>query len=147
MCSSDLCYRLGVRRAIAILLASLLTLAVLAGCAGGSGGGGTPSAAPAAFLVRYDRVWADGLTEQTVIAEDGKVLMRHGEHLERLVLDAADVERIRAAMAADVPAGDPGGSPDRTVTYGDGTVIAHATPDAGSVTELLERFMDTHSLG
>jgi hypothetical protein len=146
------CYRRDVRRIASTLTFLLLALILLAGC-GGSGGGAAPasadpaSAAPGGELVRYERVWADGLTERTLIGQDGKVVMMHGEHLERLVLTAEDLDRIRAAIASTATSGDPGGSPDRTITYADGRVVPHALPEPGSLAELLDRLTDTHSLG
>lgn len=136
-----------MRRSVTLALAALLVTLVIAGCGGSPGGGGAPSPAATGELVRYERVWADGLTERTLIGQDGKVVMMHGEHLERLVLTADDLARLRTLLATPAVAGDPGGSPDRTLTYADGTVIAHARPDPGSIVELLDRLTDTHSLG
>lgn len=138
-----------LRRAgsLRVPLLALLALVLLAGCGGGSGGGGDPTAAPATgALVTYTRDWPDGYREEMTIAADGKMLMRHGEYLERLVLPEADLAAVRDALAAEIPAGDASLSPDRTIVLADGTTIVHAQPDAGTLTELLDRLMDTHKL-
>ncbi|MFO1540804.1 MAG: hypothetical protein ACKOTZ_10270 [Chloroflexota bacterium] len=122
----------------------LVALLALVGCGGGAG---TPTAAPATgALVTYTRDWPDGYREEMTIAADGKMLMRHGEYLERLVLPEADLAAVRAALTETIPAGDLTVSPDRTIVLADGTTIAHAQPDPGSLTELLDRLMDTHKL-
>lgn len=114
---------------------------MLVGC-----GGATVSEDEGGWFVRYDRVWPDGLAEHQTIWPDGRVLMRHGQTLERLTLDGEDVERIEGALEGEIPVGSPDDSPVRTLTLGDGTVIEAPRPDPGSATELLERLLDRHSL-
>jgi len=128
------------------LLALLLALTgLLAAC--GGGGSPAPTDSPGTGLVvEYVRTWPDGLREELTIDPDGRMLMKHGEHLERLVLEPADLERIQAALAAGVAAGDPDASPERVVTLADGTVVTDADPAPGSAVELLDRLMDTHSV-
>lgn len=129
------------------LLALLLVLAgLLAACGGGGAPAPTGSAATGP-VVGYVRTWPDGLREELTIDPDGRMLMKHGEHLERLVLEPAQLERVEAALAAGVVAGDPEASPERVVTLADGTVVTDADPAPGSAVELLDQLIDTHSLG
>ncbi len=129
---------------VRLLLLLVVTIVALAGC---GGGGAAPTPAPATgALVTYTRDWPDGYREEMTIGADGKMLMRHGEYLERMVLPEADVAAVRAALEGAIPAGDASISPDRTIVLADGTTIVHARPDAGTLTELLDRLMDTHKL-
>ena len=97
-------------------------------------------------LVRYERVWPDGKVEEQTIDTSGKVLMKHGDVLERLTLDADDLALIEAALEQPIPTGSPDDSPKRTLELGDGRVIEAPRPEPGTATELLEQLMDTHSL-
>jgi hypothetical protein len=121
----------------------VLALLVLAGCASNSGGGG----AGGAKLLHYARVWPDGNTEQQTIYTDGRIEMKHGEVLERLTIPSSDLARIQDALAQPIPTGSPDDSPKRTLELADGTVIEAPKPVPGSVTELLEQLLNTHSLG
>ena len=123
------------------LVLALLGLALLVGCASiGPGGGDRPT------LVRYERIFPGRAVEQQTIFTDGSVEMLHGEVRERLTLSAADLERIQSALRSEIPVGSPDDSPKRTLTLGDGTVIVAPRPEPGTVTELLERLLDRHSL-
>ena len=125
-------------------VASAVALLVLAGCAANSGGGG---GAGGAKLLHYARVWPDGNTEQQTIYTDGRIEMKHGEVLERLTIPSSDLARIQDALAQPIPTGSPDDSPKRTLELADGTVIEAPKPVPGSVTELLEQLLNTHSLG
>ena len=76
-----------------VVLLLLLPL-VLAAC-GSHGGDDDPG-----WFVRYERVWADGLTERETLWPDGRVLMRHGEYLERITMSKDDMATIQAALAS-----------------------------------------------
>lgn len=98
-------------------------------------------------LVTYQRMWPDGYEERQTVDADGSVRMLHGDRFERLALPSEDVDRIITALQDDILIGDPGDSPERTLTLADGTIIEHPQPVAGSIVELMDRLMDTHSLG
>ena len=122
------------------LVAMLLLIAgLVAGC------GSTAGEDEAGWFVRYERVWPDGLTERETIWPDGRLLMHHGEHLERLTIEAEDVARIQAALEEDIPRASEDDSPRRTVTLPSGEEIV-TRPDRGSAIELLERLLDRHTL-
>jgi hypothetical protein len=97
-------------------------------------------------LVRYERVWPDGRVEEQTIDTSGKVLMKHGDVLERITLSADDLATIEAALEAPIPTGTPEDSPQRTIELADGATVEAPRPDEGTVTELLESLMNTHQL-
>jgi hypothetical protein len=107
--------------------------------------GGT--ATSGSMLASYERVWPDGLAEDIAVWSDGKVDMHHGEYLERILISSRDVTRLQDALAAPIPIGSPDDSPRRTLTTADGEIIANPRPDDGTITELLDRLLSTHSLG
>lgn len=131
------------RTHLVVGLVLLLALLVLAGCSASGGGGG----AGGAKLLHYARVWPDGNTEQQTIYSDGRIEMKHGEVLERLTLAPADLARIQDGLTEPIPTGSPDDSPKRTLELADGTVIEAPKPVPGSVTELLENLLNTHTLG
>ena len=128
------------------LLVALAGMLLLVAC----GSSGTPQASggttTAGKLLDYQRVWPDGRIESQSIFTDGKIVMKHGESLERLVIEPADVARIQDALKQPIPTGSPDDSPKRTLTLPDGTVIQAPRPEPGSVTDLLEQLLDTHVL-
>jgi hypothetical protein len=121
-----------MRHATALLALALVVVA----CGGGV----------AQTLVTYERDWPDGFHEEFTLGDDGRLTMRHGETLERLTIDAADVQRIRDGLAAGLPMGEQGDSLVRTVILANGTSHSPVWVEPGSVVELLETLMTTHSL-
>ena len=126
-CNGLRCYAPAVLpRAAATIGAVVAVLLLVAACSTGGSTGGQ--------LLTYQRVWPDGMTEQTTVFDDGRVQMQHGEVLERLTISAADVDRLRAALAQPLPTGSPSDSPRRTLTLADGTVIESPRADPGTLT-------------
>jgi hypothetical protein len=131
------------QRVVLASVAALLSVLIVA-CT--SGESADPFGSFGETLVRYVRVWPDGLTEEQAIASDGRVLMKHGDRLERLTLAAEDVDRLREALEATIPIGSADDQPQRTLILADGTVIDAPRPAPGTITELMDRLMDTHRL-
>ena len=127
----------GFTRAVILVVALITAGMVLAAC----GGGGA-----AKTLVTYQRDWPDGFHEEFTITDDGHVTMHHGNVLERLTISAADVQRIRDGLAAGLTDGDQGDTLVRTVVLANGTTHKPVKVEPGSVVELLELLMTTHSL-
>jgi hypothetical protein len=127
-------------RALLVVVAVVTLAAAVLGCGAAAGEDDQ------GWFVRYERVWADGLRERETIWPDGRLLMKHGDYLERLTLTAADVDRLQTALEDDIAVGSPDDSPKRTITLGDGTVIAAARPEPGTITDLLDRLLDRHTL-
>jgi hypothetical protein len=115
----------------------LLVLAILVAACGGS---------QAATLVTYQRTWPDGFHEELTLSDDGRITMHHGDALERLTIAAADVQRIRDALAAGVPDGASADGLVRTVILANGTTHSPVRVEPGSATGLLEQILTTHSL-
>ena len=132
--------RLSRPGALRALLVGLALAFLLMGCSTSGGGDGTR-------VLSYQRVWPDGKVEQQTIWSNGRIEMKHGDMLERVTIPSTDVTRIQDALKQPIPTGSPDDSPKRTLTLADGTVITAPRPDPGTVTELLERLLDTHSLG
>jgi hypothetical protein len=125
-------------RSVAIgLLVLLLVAACVGACAGSEPGG--------EVLVTYQRTWPDGYVDRETIWADGRIEMHHGEHLERFRLTDVDMQRLRAALEQPIPTGSPGDSPVRLLTLADGRDVAAPRPDAGTITELLDRVMERHA--
>jgi hypothetical protein len=121
---------------VRLLLALVAVLLVVAACGGGDD---RP-------LVVYERAWPDGMVEETTVHGDGRVLMRHGEFLERFTIPEASVATLRTALQAPIPTGSPEESPQRTLTLADGTRVEAVRPEPGNAVELLDRLTDTHAL-
>jgi hypothetical protein len=134
--------RTSTRGSVAAILVTLAAVVLLVACSANPTGG-----AGGAKLLHYARVWPDGNTEQQTIYTDGRIEMKHGEVLERLTIPTADVARIQDGLKAPIPTGSPDDSPKRTLELADGTVIEAPKPVPGSVTELLENLLNTHTLG
>jgi hypothetical protein len=129
-------------RVAAAIGALIVLLVLLAGCT--SSGGASSSGG--GQLLEYQRVWPDGMTERTIVFDDGRVQMQHGDVLERLTLSAPDLDRLRAALAQPIPTGSPEDSPRRTLTLANGTVIQSPRPDGDNLTALLDNLTSTHRL-
>jgi hypothetical protein len=129
---------------VRVLVASALLVLVVAAC-GSTGPAATGDGGPSRLLT-YERVWPDGNTESVVIWTNGRSEMRHGDFLERLTLTPEQITTLETALAAEIPLDAPDASPRRTLTLRDGTVLAQPRPEPGSVTQLLDVYMDTHSL-
>jgi hypothetical protein len=121
-----------------LLTLLIVLVAILAGCGPGGDGDDGP-------LAVYRRV-AGGTTEETTVYADGRVLMKHGEYVERFTVPAEDVEQLRAALQAPAPTGAPGDGLERSLTLPDGTVVESPLPEEGTAAGLLERLTSTHSL-
>jgi hypothetical protein len=124
-----------VTRAV-VLLVALLTAGTLLVACGSS----------AATVVTYDRDWPDGYHEELTLMDDGRVFMHHGDTLEHLTISAADVQRIRDGLAAGITEGDQGDTLVRSIVLANGTKHSPVKVVPGSVVELLERLLTTHSL-
>lgn len=125
-----------VVRGVATSLALLILSLVLVACGGGQ----------AQRLLTYQRAWPDGFHEELTLLDDGRVTMHHGETLERMTITAADVQRIRDAVAAGIPDGDAEDGLVRTVVLADGSSRSPVRVVPGTATELLELLLTTHSL-
>ncbi len=133
------------RRGVQLSILAGLVVSLAGACSlGGATGGADPDVDA---LVTYERVWRDGYTERQVVDVDGRVTMWHGDRFERLTLSEEDIDLIAESLEGDMPTGSPDDSPARTLILDDGTVIDHPRPAPGSITELMDQLMDTHTSG
>ena len=124
-----------IRSAVLALAVVLLALVSVA-CGGGQ----------AATLVTYQRAWPDGFHEELTLTDDGRITMRHGETLERMTIESADVQRIRDGLSAGIPDGPSEDGLVRSVILANGTTRTPVQVVPGTVTALLEQLLTTHSL-
>jgi hypothetical protein len=100
----------------------------------------------ASTLVTYQRAWPDGFNEELTLLDDGRITMHHGDTLERMTISADDVRRIRDGIAAGVPDGASEDGLVRSLILANGTSHSPVRVVPGTVTQLLEQLLTTHSL-
>jgi hypothetical protein len=124
---------------LAVLLLTLVAAISLAACSSAAAPSGTP-----AYTVT--RSWSNGMEEQGLIYPDGRIVMTHGEHTERVTLPADQMAELAAAAALEIPAGTNSDDPIIGVTIGSGTPIRPAGLTKDALPELLNRLLDSHTL-
>jgi hypothetical protein len=124
---------------LAVLLLTLVAAISLAACSSAAEPSGTP-----AYTVT--RSWSNGMEEQGLIYPDGRIVMTHGEHTERVTLPADQMAELAAAAALEIPAGTNSDDPIIGVTIGSGTPIRPAGLTKDALPELLNRLLDSHTL-
>jgi hypothetical protein len=124
---------------LAVLLLTLVAAISLAACSSAAEPAGTP-----AYTVT--RSWSNGMEEQGLIYPDGRIVMTHGEHTERVTLPADQMAELAAAAALEIPAGTNSDDPIIGVTIGSGTPIRPAGLTKDALPELLNRLLDSHTL-
>ena len=124
---------------LAVLLLTLVATISLAACSSAAEPSGTP-----AYTVT--RSWSNGMEEQGLIYPDGRIVMTHGEHTERVTLPADQMAELAAAAALEIPVGTKSDDPIIGVTIGSGTPIRPAGLTKDALPELLNRLLDSHTL-
>jgi len=124
---------------LAALLLALMTAASLGACSAAAEPTGTP-----AYTVT--RSWSNGMEEKAVVYADGRSVMTHGEYTERLTLPADQMAVLAAAAALEIPAGANSDDPIIGVVIGDAAPVRPAGLTTGSLPELLNRLLDSHTL-
>jgi len=124
---------------LTVLLLTLVTAASLVACSSATEPTGTP-----AYTIT--RSWSNGMEEQGLIYPDGRIVMTHGEHTERVALPADQMAELAAAAALEIPVGTNSDDPIIGVTIGDGPVVRPAGLQQDSLPELLNRLLDSHTL-
>lgn len=121
------------------MLLTLVTAISLAAC----GSAAEPTGTPAYTVTRS---WSNGMEEKASVFADGRVIMEHGDHTERVTLPADQMAELAAAAALEIPAGTNGDDPIIGVTIGNGTPIRPAGLTKDALPELLNRLLDSHTL-
>jgi ABC-type Fe3+-hydroxamate transport system substrate-binding protein len=127
-----------MKRLTALLL-TLVAATSLGACSTATEPTGTP-----AYTVT--RSWSNGMEEQAVVYADGRTIMTHEEHSERVTLPADQMATLAAAAALEIPAGANSDDPIIGVTIGAGAPIRPAGLTKDSLPELLNRLLDSHTL-
>jgi ABC-type Fe3+-hydroxamate transport system substrate-binding protein len=124
---------------LTVLLLTLVAATSLGACSTATEPTGTP-----AYTVT--RSWSNGMEEQAVVYADGRTIMTHEEHSERVTLPADQMATLAAAAALEIPAGASSDDPIIGITIGAGAPIRPAGLTKDSLPELLNRLLDSHTL-
>ena len=120
-------------------IAALLLALLVAACSSGPEATG-----PAAYVIT--RSWSSGDEESGTVYADGHVVMDHGDHVERVILPEDQMQELAAAAALGVAPGSNGSDPIVGVTVGIDAPVSPADLSEGSLAELLNRVLDSHTL-
>ncbi|MEY4667077.1 MAG: hypothetical protein RIQ87_857 [Chloroflexota bacterium] len=120
-------------------IAALLLALLVAACSGG------PAATESAAYV-ITRNWSSGYVETGTVYADGRVVMGHGDHGERVILPQDQMQELAAAAALGVAPGSTSSDPIVGVTIGLDAPVSPADLSEGSLAELLNRVLDSHTL-
>ena len=124
---------------LTVLLLTLVAATSLGACSTTT----EPTSTPAYTVTRS---WSNGMEEQAVVYADGRTIMTHEEHSERVTLPADQMATLAAAAALESPAGASSDDPIIGVTIGAGAPIRPAGLTKDSLPELLNRLLDSHTL-
>jgi len=124
---------------LTVLLLTLVAATSLGACSTAAEPTGTP-----AYTVT--RSWSNGMEEQAVVYADGRTIMTHEEHSERVTLPADQMAALAAAAVLEIPAGANSDDPIISITIGAGAPIRPAGLTKDSLPELLNRLLDSHTL-
>ena len=105
----------------------------------------TPEASASALYIGT-RSWSNGMEERVQVFADGKLIMNHGDHEERVVLPPDQLSELAAAAALPVDAGSNSDDPIIGVTIGSSAEVRPAALTPGSIAELLNKLLDSHTL-
>jgi hypothetical protein len=124
---------------LAVLLLTIVAATSLVACSSDAEPSGTP-----AYTVT--RSWSNGMEETASVYADGRVIMDHGDHTERVTIPADQMAELAAAAALEIPAGANSDDPIIGVTIGSGTPVRPAGLTKDALPELLNRLLDSHTL-
>ncbi len=124
-------------------LAALLLAIVAAASLGACSTAAEPTGTPAYTVTRS---WSNGMEEKAVVYPDGRTIMTHGEHSERVTLPADQMAALANAAALEIPAGSNSDDPIIGVSVGDAAPIRPAGLTKDSLPELLNRLLDSHTI-
>jgi hypothetical protein len=127
-----------MKRLTALLL-TIVAATSLAACSSVAEPTGTP-----AYTIT--RSWSNGMEETATVYADGRVVMAHGEHTERVTIPADQMAELAAAAALEIPAGANSDDPIIGVSIGAGAPIRPAGLTKDALPELLNRLLESHTL-
>ncbi len=121
------------------LVAAIAALVIAAACTA------TPEPA-GSLLYAATRSWSNGMEERVEVFSDGKTIMTHGDYDERVTLPSDQMSDLAAAAALPVDAGSNSDDPILGVTIGSSAEVRPAALTPGSIAELLNKLLDSHTL-
>ena len=121
------------------LLAGLAALLLAGACA-------ADPAPSAGLLYTATRSWSDGREERVEVYADGRTIMTHGDYEERITLPSDQMAELAAAATTPADAGSNGDDPILGVTIGSTAEVRPAAITPGSIAELLNKLLDSHTL-
>ena len=121
------------------LAAGIAALVLAAACTA------TPEPA-GSLLYAATRSWSNGIEERVEVFSDGKTIMTHGDYEERVTLPGDQMSELAAAAALPADAGSTSDDPILGVTIGNDAEVRPAALTPGSIAELLNKLLDSHTL-
>ena len=125
---------------VRLLLLALVVMPLVVACGGSSA---EPTGAP---LYVVTRSWSNGMEERAEIFSDGRIVMHHGDHTERVTIPADQMAELAAAAQAGVAPGSNDDSPILGVSVDGAAPVRPAANVPGSLTALLNLLLDSHTL-
>ena len=121
------------------LVAGIAALVIAAAC-------GATTEPSGSLLYSATRSWSNGMEERVEVFSDGKTIMTHGDFDERVALPGDQMSELAAAAALPIDAGSNSDDPIIGVTIGSSAEVRPAALTPGSIAELLNRLLDSHTL-
>ena len=121
------------------LVAGIAALVIAAAC-------GASTEPSSSLLYVATRSWSNGMEERVEVFSDGKTIMTHGDYDERVTLPDDQMSELAAAAALPVDAGSNSDDPILGVTIGSSAEVRPAALTPGSIAELLNKLLDSHTL-
>ncbi len=121
------------------LVAGIAALVIAAAC-------GASTEPSGSLLYSATRSWSNGMEERVEVFSDGKTIMTHGDFDERVALPGDQMSELAAAAALPIDAGSNSDDPIIGVTIGSSAEVRPAALTPGSIAELLNRLLDSHTL-
>ena len=107
----------------------------------------TSEPAPSASLLyTATRSWSNGMEERVEVYADGRTIMTHGDFEERVTLPSDQMAELAAAATTPADAGSTSDDPILGVTVGSTAEVRPAALTPGSIAELLNKLLDSHTL-
>jgi len=121
------------------LVAGIAALVIAAAC-------GASTEPSGSLLYSATRSWSNGMEERVEVFSDGKTIMTHGDFDERVTLPSDQMRELAAAAALPINAGSNSEDPIIGVTIGSSAEVRPAALTPGSIAELLNKLLDSHTL-
>ena len=121
------------------LVAGIAALVIAAAC-------GASTEPSGSLLYSATRSWSNGMEERVEVFSDGKTIMTHGDYDERVTLPSDQMSELAAAAALPIDAGSNSDDPILGVTIGSSAAVRPAALTPGSIAELLNKLLDSHTL-